>query len=217
MKKLLFLPIAVAALAPTFLPAQGQDAKAAYDRSESLNGRVQGLVYNLVETPTFIAGTPRLWYRKSVKGGNEFVLVDATARTKGPAFDHAKLAASLSTAASGQVLSDHAAIYDVRVRRQPAGDPVHDRRRWRRGGRGGGGAAAAVKAARPTPRRRGNGAARSATTRARGAPPQRLARPVRDVKAVAVRGVEPVREGRAPRARLARRRCAYHPTSAGRR
>ncbi len=101
MKKLLFVPIAVAALAPTFLPAQGQDAKAAYDRAESLTRRVDGLVYNVVQTPTFIAGTPRLWYRKSVKGGNEFVLVDAVAKTKGPAFDHARLAAALSTAASG--------------------------------------------------------------------------------------------------------------------
>ena len=102
MKKLLFVPIAVAALAPTFLPAQGQDAKAAYDRSESLTRRVDGLVYDVVQTPTFIAGTPRLWYRKSVKGGNEFVVVDVTAKTKGPAFDHTRLAASLSTAASGK-------------------------------------------------------------------------------------------------------------------
>src|SRR5262245_48853135 len=82
--------------------AQSQDVKAAYDRAENLTRRVQGTTYNFPETPTFIQGTSKLWYRKSVKGGNEFVLVDAAAKTKAPAFDHAKLATSLSTAANGQ-------------------------------------------------------------------------------------------------------------------
>jgi dipeptidyl aminopeptidase/acylaminoacyl peptidase len=82
--------------------APGQDVKALYDRSESLTRRLQGLTYNFAETPTFVEGTSKLWYRKSVKGGNEFVLVDAAARTKAPAFDHAKLAAALSAAANGK-------------------------------------------------------------------------------------------------------------------
>jgi len=39
---------------------------------------------------------PRFWYRKTVKGGHEFILVDAEKATKRPAFDHEKLAAALN-------------------------------------------------------------------------------------------------------------------------
>src|SRR5207245_8207607 len=53
---------------------------------------------NIVDRPTWIGKTNRFWYRKSVKGGNEFVLVDAETLIKKPAFDHEKLAVSLSTA-----------------------------------------------------------------------------------------------------------------------
>src|SRR6185295_11998714 len=82
----------------------GQDVKALYDRMDSLNTRIGGgttpsKVYNDTSTPTFIAGN-KLWYRKSVKGGFEFVLVDVTAATKAPAFDHARLATALSTTAA---------------------------------------------------------------------------------------------------------------------
>ncbi|HVP91720.1 MAG TPA: DPP IV N-terminal domain-containing protein, partial [Terriglobales bacterium] len=49
----------------------------------------------------WIEKTHRFWYRKTVKGGFEFELVDADALTKKPAFDHEKLAAALN-AASGQ-------------------------------------------------------------------------------------------------------------------
>src|ERR1041384_6903960 len=49
----------------------------------------------------WIEKTSRLWYRRSAKGGNEVVLVDAEAKTKKLAFDHEKLATSLSSA-SGQ-------------------------------------------------------------------------------------------------------------------
>ncbi|HYN07973.1 MAG TPA: DPP IV N-terminal domain-containing protein [Vicinamibacterales bacterium] len=78
--------------------AQGQDVKAAYDRAESLGRRVGGLALNVPENPTWIENSTKVWYRKSVKGGNEFVLVDAAAKTKAPAFDHAKLAAAISAA-----------------------------------------------------------------------------------------------------------------------
>ena len=53
-----------------------------------------------IEAMTFLPDSTRLWYRKTVKGGHEFVLVDAVARTKGPAFDHARLATSINAAAN---------------------------------------------------------------------------------------------------------------------
>jgi hypothetical protein len=86
---------------PVLTGAQGADVKQDYDRANSLADRVRNTIYDVVETPTWVEGTSKFWYRKSVKGGNEFVLVDEAAATKAPAFDHAKLAAAISTAASG--------------------------------------------------------------------------------------------------------------------
>ena len=83
-------------LAPSSAHAQG--TRADYDRAYALNRRLEGLVVDAPETPVFIGKSDRFWYRKAVRGGNEFVLVDATTREKRPAFDHARLAASLSAA-----------------------------------------------------------------------------------------------------------------------
>jgi dipeptidyl aminopeptidase/acylaminoacyl peptidase len=44
----------------------------------------------------------RFWYRITTAQGHEFVLVDPTRGVREPAFDHARLAASLSTAAGGK-------------------------------------------------------------------------------------------------------------------
>ena len=86
---------------PVFTGAQAADVKQDYDRANTLADRVRNKIYDVVETPTWVEGTSKLWYRKTVKGGDQFVLVDEAAATKSPAFDHAKLAAAISTAASG--------------------------------------------------------------------------------------------------------------------
>lgn len=82
---------------PALLAAQGTPAD--YERANALRTKFQGLAVNVPERPNWIEKTPRFWYRKSVKGGNEFVLVEAEKAVKKPAFDHAKLAAALSAAA----------------------------------------------------------------------------------------------------------------------
>jgi len=82
--------------------AQDADVRARYDRAESFGDRTQNRVLHQIDAPQWVEGTSKLWYRKSVQGGNEFVLVDAPAAQKTPAFDHARLAASLSTAAGGK-------------------------------------------------------------------------------------------------------------------
>jgi hypothetical protein len=66
-----------------------QGTLADYQRGRALAEKSQGLVVD------------HLWYTRSVKGGTEFVLVDAGVATKKPAFDHQKLAAAIS-AASGK-------------------------------------------------------------------------------------------------------------------
>lgn len=83
----------------TIVWAQGTPSD--YERAQSLRSKFQGLAINVAERANWIEKTNRFWYRKSVKGGNEFVLVDAETLGKKPAFDHEKLAASLS-AASGE-------------------------------------------------------------------------------------------------------------------
>jgi dipeptidyl aminopeptidase/acylaminoacyl peptidase len=91
-------PFAVLALILVTGSAESQATRAAdYERAESVRQRLEGLVVGAPETPTWLDSS-RFWYRKSVRGGNEFVLVDATTLAKRPAFDHARLAAALAAA-----------------------------------------------------------------------------------------------------------------------
>ncbi len=81
--------------------AQAQaDVRALYERSASLGDRTNNRVFNVVDAASvaWLTGSPQLTYRKSVKGGNEFVLIDPAAKTKVAPFDHAKLATALSSA-----------------------------------------------------------------------------------------------------------------------
>jgi dipeptidyl aminopeptidase/acylaminoacyl peptidase len=87
-----------ALFATSRLTAQTADLRAEYARAASLRERLQNKIYDVIDTPTWIEGSAKFWYRKSVKGGNQFVLVDPGTATKAPAFDHARLAAALSTA-----------------------------------------------------------------------------------------------------------------------
>ena len=189
--------------------AQGQDVKAAYDRAESFNRRTEGLVAGIAETPIFIEGSSKLWYRKSVKGGNEFVLVDAAAKTKTPAFDHARLAAALSAVASATVHGRHAAVRRLHLHEGHAGHRVLDRRDrpgtrgrrrpagWRAAGRRGRGrAAVALHADRLHLHARD------------GLGPPRKGRAVKDAGGLA---------GPEARGRSRTRACATHPTTSGRR
>ena len=77
-------------------PTLAQGTIADYQRAAAVREKLQGLAVNMPEKANWIEGTSRFWYRKSVKGGNQFVLVDVADLLKRPAFDHEKLAASLA-------------------------------------------------------------------------------------------------------------------------
>src|SRR5215510_8766678 len=62
------------ALLPVVVEAQVTQAD--YERAASLRTRFQGLALNIVDRSNWIGKTSRFWYRKSVKGGNEFVVID---------------------------------------------------------------------------------------------------------------------------------------------
>ncbi|MXV96308.1 MAG: hypothetical protein F4Z92_10730, partial [Gemmatimonadetes bacterium] len=78
------------------LPVAAQGTLADYRRADGLGDRLQGLVVDIAERPSWIGETGRFWYRKTVEGGHSFVLVDTETRAQGPAFDHERLASTLS-------------------------------------------------------------------------------------------------------------------------
>src|SRR5215831_962216 len=128
--------LSTAALLLIFLPPidQAQVTRADYDRAAGLRRKYDGLAVNIVDRPTWIGKTSRFWYRKSVKGGNEFVLVDAETMTKKPAFDHEKLAASLSTAMNKKYTAVTLPFMSLTfVDNEQAIEFVADAARWRCG------------------------------------------------------------------------------------
>ena len=84
-------------ISPLVLSAQGTLAD--YERAAHLRDKIQFLALNVVDRAGWIEKTSRFWYRKTIKGGYEFEVVDAESLVKKQAFDHQKLAASLSAAA----------------------------------------------------------------------------------------------------------------------
>ena len=75
-----------------------------YARAEKFLGpNVNPLVVRAGGRATWLTDG-RFWYRNALEeGGSEFVLVDPAKRSRGPAFDHAKIAAALSAAAGAPV------------------------------------------------------------------------------------------------------------------
>src|SRR5215471_1476247 len=94
---LVLLQVATFSTLATSTLAQGSQAD--YQRALDIRRKYQSLAVDVAERATWINSTSRFWYRKSVTGGGQFVVVDAETLTKRPAFDHEKLAASLSAAA----------------------------------------------------------------------------------------------------------------------
>jgi len=92
--------------------SENQEIREAYARFDSYAERLQDLVRDLPGTPGWLPDSTAFWYRKTSGGNAEFVLVDARAATKGPAFDHSRLADSLS-AAAGQTYTAGALPFTV--------------------------------------------------------------------------------------------------------
>jgi dipeptidyl-peptidase-4 len=77
-----------------------QYTTADYAQAEKfMNYNVNPLVYHSVDRPTWMADG-RFWYRDTGPDGVTFTLVDPAKKTKGPAFDQAKLTAALTAAST---------------------------------------------------------------------------------------------------------------------
>ena len=91
--------LALAALVAGVALAQGTFAD--YQRAQGLQAKARGLVIDSPGTATWIHDSGQFWYTRSVKGGTEFMMVDAATATKKPAFDHDKLATAINAASGG--------------------------------------------------------------------------------------------------------------------
>jgi hypothetical protein len=80
--------------------ALAQTERDASRRAAERRREAAALVLGAPDPAQAIPNTHRFWYRRSVKGGHEFIVVDADTRSKRPAFDHERLAKALSAAAS---------------------------------------------------------------------------------------------------------------------
>ena len=72
-----------------------EEVRASYQRADRLAAEIRSRVFMTSLTPNWMGDS--FWYRKDSRDGRrEFILVDAAAATRGPAFDHERLAAAFS-------------------------------------------------------------------------------------------------------------------------
>ncbi|HEX9201806.1 MAG TPA: S9 family peptidase, partial [Acidobacteriaceae bacterium] len=89
---------ATAAICLLSLTSYAQGTLADYQRAHDLRAKSRDLVVNTPGAATWIGDSDHFWYPKTVKGGTDFVLVDAEVGAKKPAFDQDRLAAAISSA-----------------------------------------------------------------------------------------------------------------------
>jgi dipeptidyl aminopeptidase/acylaminoacyl peptidase len=73
-----------------------QGTAADYERARGLREKYEAAAIDIAGAATWIGTTHRFWYRKLSRGANEYFIYDADTTRKQPAFDHTKIAASLS-------------------------------------------------------------------------------------------------------------------------
>ena len=98
------LAAGVAAVGPARAGAQTLQLTADdYARAERfLTANTSALVHGATVRPEWL-GDGRFWYRNTIAGGTEFVVVDPVSATKGQAFDHERLAAAITAATDSAV------------------------------------------------------------------------------------------------------------------
>ena len=104
-----FTAVMLAVLSPALLVAQqgaGQGAAPRAERVASPNydlaaqwtsEKVRKLVFDTSVTPRWLETSDRFWYSYQTREGRKFSLVDPIKRTKTPLFDHARMAATLTS------------------------------------------------------------------------------------------------------------------------
>src|SRR5262249_15624508 len=87
--------------------ASAQVTTATYARAEQLLPKnAERLVLHDKIQPNWLPKSDRFWYRVTTERGVQFVLVDPAKGTRVPAFDRARLARALGTAADTALVAD---------------------------------------------------------------------------------------------------------------
>jgi len=73
-----------------------QGTAADYERANGLKAKYEAAAIDVAGIPNWIGNTHRLWYRKLSRGVSVYMIFDADTKHKDAAFDHEKIAASLS-------------------------------------------------------------------------------------------------------------------------
>ncbi len=93
------------------MPVFGQGTPADYERAARLSELTRNKVFKTRVSPNWLADNRRFWYRNDLAGGaKEYILVDAEKGTRGPAFDHGRLAAALAQTSAKEHKATHLAI-----------------------------------------------------------------------------------------------------------
>ena len=90
------------------------ELKQSYERADRLQELVRGKTYKLKVDPHWFDKEHHFWYRNDLReGAKEFVVVETEKGHKAPAFNHAKLAETLSQAASKTYLPTRLPFNDI--------------------------------------------------------------------------------------------------------
>jgi len=93
----------------TSLKAQG--TRSDYERANNFRKNTENKVFKARVRPHWFAENTRFWYRNDLPdGAKEFIVVDAVKGTRQPAFDHARLAGSLSERTGKECAPTHLPI-----------------------------------------------------------------------------------------------------------
>src|SRR5215471_13681325 len=127
--RVLSLVGSVLALAPAF--AQPKFTTADYQRAEKfMTYNTAPLVLRSGVRPNWLPDD-RFWYRVTTADGAEFILVDPAKGTRAPAFDHARIAAALGTAAGRTFDARNLPFQDIEFSEDGQSTTVQAGGRWK--------------------------------------------------------------------------------------
>lgn len=110
-RKIRIVGVAVICLLGFVVDGGAQGTRSDYERAMKLRESTANKVFKDRITPHWLDGNARFWYRNDLAGGKRrYVLVDAEAGSRQPAFDHDRLAAGLAKATGKNLLADELAI-----------------------------------------------------------------------------------------------------------
>lgn len=94
--------------------AYAQGTAADYERANGLKAKYEAAAVDIAGTPNWIGNTHRLWYRKLSRGVNVYMVFDADTKQKNAAFDHERIAASLSKLTSNTFKANDLSLAQLR-------------------------------------------------------------------------------------------------------